>query len=638
MAEDNTSSSQKSRTPGTSGGTATPEALADEKTGSTTPTGGGESALKPESEKQAGLCRLLPHRPAFWLVAAALLISILVGQFANPTWTTQRISLETQQDAQNQPYIERDGERQYLDDAVPYDQSPLHPDQLAELEAGETPELQEQVVAQQTTEAGETSTNYYRLIAASHWGPWSLLPAIVAIGCCLLTREPLVSLLMGVVTGALLLGNFDVVDQVILPSLATENAAGVLLLYLWLLGALMGIWSKTGGAQAFAEAMARHVVRGPKTAKLVAWAMGVIFFQGGTMSTVLVGTAVRPVADKERISHEELSYIVDSTASPIAAVLAFNAWPAYVQGLIFVPGVAFLATESDRLSFFFQSVPLSFYGIFAVLGTFLLSVDKAPFVGKRLKKAIQRARTTGELDAPGAKPMTAKELNETTVPEGYQPSVLEFAIPLAGLIGVAIGTFLLTGSPQVRWAFASAVVLAAAIAAIRGMGLLDLMDGVGQGLKGVVVASVILMLAITIGGVSEDTGGGLYLVDQLGQSVPYWALPVLLQLLTIVIAFSTGTSFGTYAVTFPLAMPLAWAVAQSPDVSRPELLMMVCFAAILNGSIYGDQCSPISDTTILSSTTTGADLMDHVRTQLPPATLAALLAAICWTVVAVLFV
>jgi len=164
------------------------------------------------------------------------------------------------------------------------------------------------------------------------------------------------------------------------------------------------------------------------------------------------------------------------------------------------------------------------------------------------------------------------------------------------------------------------------------------MDGVGQGLKGVVVASVILMLAITIGGVSEDTGGGLYLVDQLGQSVPYWALPVLLQLLTIVIAFSTGTSFGTYAVTFPLAMPLAWAVAQSPDVSRPELLMMVCFAAILNGSIYGDQCSPISDTTILSSTTTGADLMDHVRTQLPPATLAALLAAICWTAVAVLFV
>ena len=134
----------------------------------------------------------------------------------------------------------------------------------------------------------------------------------------------------------------------------------------------MGIWAKTGAAQAFAEMMTEKVVRGPRSAKLVAWMLGVIFFQGGTVSTVLVGTTVKPIADKENISHEELSYIVDSTASPIASQLAFNAWPSYIQAFIFVAGVPFLATQTDRIQFFFSSVPFCFYAIFAVLGTFLL--------------------------------------------------------------------------------------------------------------------------------------------------------------------------------------------------------------------------------------------------------------------------
>ena len=134
----------------------------------------------------------------------------------------------------------------------------------------------------------------------------------------------------------------------------TKNAAGILLLYLWLLGGLMGVWARTGAAQAFAQLMTKHVVKGPRTAKLVAWALGIIFFQGGTMSTVLVGTTVKPIADKENISHEELSYIVDSTASPIACLIPFNAWPAYVQAFLVVSGAGFLATEADRLAFFLK--------------------------------------------------------------------------------------------------------------------------------------------------------------------------------------------------------------------------------------------------------------------------------------------
>jgi len=150
----------------------------------------------------------------------------------------------------------------------------------------------------------------------------------------------------------------------------------------------------------------------------------------------------------------------------------------------------------------------------------------------------------------------------------------------------------------------------------------------------VVLASVILMLAVTIGGISQEIGAGTYLVQQLGERIPYWALPVALQLMTMIIAFSTGTSWGTYAIAFPLAMPLAWTVGQVQGVENPEIYLSICFATVLNGSVYGDQCSPISDTTILSAMTTGCDLMDHVKTQIVPASYAAGVAALLWTLAA----
>lgn len=354
------------------------------------------------------------------------------------------------------------------------------------------------------------------------------------------------------------------------------------------------------------------------------------------MSTVLVGTTVRPLADKAKVSHEEMSYIVDSTASPIASVLAFNAWPAYIQALIFVPGVSFLATESDRLAFFFSSIPFSFYGILAVVGTLLISLNIMTFAGSRIRAAHYRANTTGELDAPGAKPLSAKELQRSEVPSNYRPHHLEFILPLVVLITTAVITFVAMGTPKVTWAFGAALMLSITIALAKGMSLLNVIDGFGVGLKGVVVASVILMLAVIIGFISKEIGGGLYLVSLLGEQLPFWLLPVTLQLITMIIAFSTGTSWGTYAIAFPLAMPLAWAVSQHHMLANPEVFMMICFATVLNGSVYGDQCSPISDTTILSSMTTGCDLMDHVKSQIVPATFAAGFAAMLWTLCAVL--
>lgn len=399
----------------------------------------------------------------------------------------------------------------------------------------------------------------------------------------------------------------------------------------------MGMWSKTGAAQAFATYMTKHFVRGPRSAKFIAWMMGLIFFQGGTMSTVLVGTTVKPMADKAKVSHEEMSYIVDSTASPIASVIAFNAWPAYVQAFIFVPGVTFLATESDRIAFFFSSIPFSFYGILAVIGTLLLSLNITIFSGSAMRAAQKRAIETGELDAPNARPMSAAELHKPMVPDGYSPSILEFILPLLVLLFVAISSFVAFGSPKVSWAFGLALVTCVSMALFRGMTLSQVLDGFGNGLKGVVVVSVVLMLAITIGGLSKQLGGGLYLVDLLGQQIPFWLLPLILQLMTMLIAFSTGTSWGTYAIAFPLAMPLAWTIAQTQMLSNPEVYLAICFATVLNGSVFGDQCSPISDTTILSSMTTGCDLLDHVRTQIVPASYAALTAAVLWTVSTLIF-
>lgn len=565
--------------------------------------------------------------PIFFVIS--LVGACYVNFKINPTWVETQLQYQTYHNELGQLSYRASGKEVLINNPVPYAESPLRQSTLDN-------QLTQPPISQQWVYIN--SIDKVVLIKADfHFGIWSLLPALVAIILCLMTREPLVALFGGIVVGAVMLGRFDITHDVFIPNLATSSAASILILYLWLLGGLMGMWAKTGAAQAFADHMSQHYVKGPRSAKLVTWFLGLVFFQGGTMSTVLVGTTVKPIADKAGVSHEELSYVVDSTASPIASVIAFNAWPAYIQAFLFIPGVAFLATENDRIAFFFNSIPFSFYAIFAVLGTLLLSLNITTFSGAPLKKAIKRVQETGELDAPSASPISAKELHQSQVPEGYSAHRLEFILPLVSLIFIAIGSYFLTGTPQIHWAFSGALFLTIFMALGKGMALKEVLEGFGNGLKGVVVASVILMFALTIGVLSKQLGGGIYLVESLGEHIPFWALPVILQLMTMIIAFSTGTSWGTYAIAFPLGLPLAWTIAQSQGLESPELFMMVCFATILNGSVYGDQCSPISDTTILSSMTTGCDLMDHVKSQIVPATFAALLAATLWTMTVLLF-
>jgi len=568
-------------------------------------------------------------RISFIFFVLSLATAFFINFKVNPTWVETQLQYQTYSNELGQLAYSSSGQEVLIKDLVPYAESSLRQSSLDNQQSN--PPIDEQWVYKDSTE------NVVLLKADFHFGLWSLLPAMVAIVLCLMTREPLVALLGGIVVGAVMLGRFDITHEVFIPNIGTSSAASILILYLWLLGGLMGMWAKTGAAQAFADHMSQHYVKGPRSAKLITWFLGLVFFQGGTMSTVLVGTTVKPIADKAGVSHEELSYIVDSTASPIASIIAFNAWPAYVQAFLFIPGVAFLATESDRVAFFFASIPFSFYAIFAVLGTLLLSLNVTTFSGAPLKKAIKRVAETGELNAPDASPISAKELHQSQVPEGYKAHRLEFILPLVSLIIIAIGSYFVTGSPKIHWAFSGALLLSIFMALAKGMALKQVLEGFGNGLKGVVVASVILMFALTIGVLSKQLGGGIYLVESLGEHIPYWCLPIILQLMTMLIAFSTGTSWGTYAIAFPLGLPLAWTIAQSQGLENPEIFMMVCFATILNGSVYGDQCSPISDTTILSSMTTGCDLMDHVKSQIVPATYAAALAATLWTATVLLF-
>ncbi len=478
----------------------------------------------------------------------------------------------------------------------------------------------------------------------AHFGVWSLLPAFLAIFLAFWLRNVIVALTVGVFAGGLVSGQFNILKSFFFPAVGSEEYAMLLLVYLWALGGLIGIWTRTGGATHFANAAAKVMVRGRRSAKTFVWFMGLVFHQGGTVSTVLTGATVRSVGDRNRVSHEELSYVVDSTASPAAAIIPFNIWPLYIGSIVAGTIPLFQAdTRSAEVglgaAFFFQAIPYNFYAIFAVLLTLLVSLEVLPWFGRRMREASKRAKTTGQLDRPGAAPMTSSELTTLRMPENYRTGLIDFFGPIGTLMAIAvlpyIWFFVIRGDRNfqilIAEAFGMALVAGFIIALAKGMPLKTVMAGFIDGCKGVTIGALILALAITLKEVGDVIGTAEFVTGTLGERLPAAVLPALFLLLCMVTAFSTGTSFGTYAILFPIALPLAW------QVNSDEFFITLCFASIVGGSLFGDQCSPISDTTILSSLGTGCDLMDHVRTQLPLALVAAGFAAFLYVVLAWLF-
>ena len=465
----------------------------------------------------------------------------------------------------------------------------------------------------------------------------SLLPALVTIGLAFATRQVIPSLFAGVVTGSLVLASqtgdpndLNFIKRFFFPAIGSEGYAQILLIYLWCLGGLIGIWTRTGAARHFAASIGGRLASDRRSSLVFAWVLGCVFHQGGTVSTVLTGSTVKPVADANNVSHEELSYLVDSTSSPVATILPFNAWPAFVAALVAgtVPLVADAAAGEDL---FFRSLKFNFYAMFAVASTLLFALGWLPWIGGSMRRARERALAGGGLDHPNARPMLVGDQAPEGDPlPGYTPRMSDFLVPLGLLLGISIVPIALDAPSRIPEAFLTATLSAMVIAAVHGMPLDEVLRAFVWGCGRMTIGAIVLGLAVTIGTVAKELQTADYLVGAVGGAIPPVLLPAGLTLLCMGIAFATGTSWGTYAVVFPIAMPLAWAVQPDP------LYLQICFGAVLGGAVYGDQCSPISDTTILSGMFTGCDLMDHVRTQLPLATAAAALGALASTLCAAL--
>jgi Na+/H+ antiporter NhaC len=467
----------------------------------------------------------------------------------------------------------------------------------------------------------------------------SLLPALVTIVLAFLTRQVVAALFCGIVTGSLVLyantsnlEDLNFVSRFLIPSIGTTGYARILLIYLWCLGGLIGVWDRMGATRHFAEWAGRRFARDRSSSLLTAWLLGVVFHQGGTVSTVLTGSTVKPIADHHRVSHEELSYVVDSTSSPIATIVPFNAWPAYVAGLV-VGVLPVIGDEADGVALFMASIPFNFYALIAVSSTFLFSIGKLPFVFGRMKAARERVAAGGDLDAEDAQPMLIPASEEGALRvEGYRSSLSDFLVPLGVLLAINILPVALGWPGRVSEAFVAALLTAMGLACLRGMPLREVIGGFVDGCSRMTIGAIVLGLAVTIGAVAKELQTADYIVGAVAEGLPMFALPALLTLFCMGIAFATGTSWGTYAVVMPLALPLAWTLAPDP------MFLKICFGAVIGGAAFGDQCSPISDTTILSSMFTGCDLMDHVRTQLPLALVSALLGIFASTLSVYIFV
>jgi Na+/H+ antiporter NhaC len=469
----------------------------------------------------------------------------------------------------------------------------------------------------------------------AHYGAWSLLPAALTILVCFVTRNVLLALFLGIFTGGLVSGQLNIIQAFLIPSLGSENYAQMLLVYLWALGSLLGLWNRNGGARHFAMTLAKRFVHSRKSAMVFTWFMGLVFHQGGTISTVLTGTTVKPISDQHGIAHEELAYLVDSTASPVATILPFNVWPVYIAGLISIDSLSGLVdSKADAIKLYFMAIPFNFYAWIAVSMTLLFALGKLPLLNTPMSRVSMRVLATGELDAPNAQPMVSAELTDSNVPAHYQSSMIDFLLPIATLLGFCALPLALGNSPMVFEGFGMAVVVALICTVLRGLSISDAFDAMISGIKGVTIGALVLGLAVTLATVSQELGTANFVIDASAGFLSNWPyiLPSLLLFICMLIAFSIGSSWGTYAVMFPIALPLALVISQDPT------FILLCFGAITGGAVFGDQCSPISDTTILSSLACGSDLMDHVNTQLPLAMFAACLAACLYLILSLILV
>ena len=455
-----------------------------------------------------------------------------------------------------------------------------------------------------------------------HFGWLSLLPPLIAILLAIKTRQVYFSLLFGIWLGWMIyyqwnpirgaVGAVAACVDVFLNRGRTEVIAFSLLV-----GALITLTQRSGGVEGFVNLMVRRgFIRGRKSAGLLSYIVGIFVFIESNITCLIVGAVSRPIYDRLKISREKLAYVCDSTSAPVCIMLPLNAWGAYVLGLLSEQGV------ERPIWVMVHALPRNFYAIFAlllVLTIVLTQRDYGP-----MAKAERRARVEGKVLRDGATPMVSTEVIAIERKDGVPPRAFNMLVPIATMIGMMpLGMYITgkgkitqgSGSTSVLWAVSAAVVVASLLYLVqRILSLAELSELILKGMAGLIPLAFIMVLAFAIGNTCQALGTGEYAAGVVSLWLSPWIIPLLLFLTACFISFSTGTSWGTFAILIPLGVPIARQMGI-------DLSLMV--AAILSGGVFGDHCSPISDTTIVSSMASASDHIDHVQTQLPYALTAA---------------
>ncbi len=485
------------------------------------------------------------------------------------------------------------------------------------------------------------------------FGWFTILPPLVAIVLAFITKDVVISLFIGILSGSFLLnlssGNpfyaliqafLDFVQRA-LNSLADPWNAGIVL-QVMAIGGVISLVSRMGGARAIAEALAKKA-KSPISAQIITWLLGIFVFFDDYANSLIVGPIMKPVADKMKISREKLAFIIDGTAAPIAGIAVISTWIGYEISLI-KDAYASIGQSVNAYGLFLSTIPYRFYNILILVFIVLIALMGRDF-GPMLK-AERRARTTGKLLSDTAKPMVSDETTELEPREGIKLSIWNAIIPIGILIIGAFAGFYYNGyqaimggedkaliqmlqtSPAsfdaLRETFsasdASVVLfqsaLLASIVAII-MGASQKIFKVGEaidvwitGMKSLIITAVILLLAWSLSAVIKELGTATFLVSILSNSIPKFLLPSIIFIFGSVISFATGSAYGTMGILMPLTIPLAYAISPDPTY------VVINVSAVLTGAIFGDHCSPISDTTIMSSMGSACDHLDHTSTQM----------------------
>jgi len=453
------------------------------------------------------------------------------------------------------------------------------------------------------------------------WGVWSLTPLLTTLVLAFVTRSALIAMLAGTFVGTLMLGGGPGtgLNNLFQSSLGSADFIWICEIVI-LIGVLFELFKRAGVLGTLAR---RFTGRsgGRRRVELTAWGMGFVIVDD-YFSPLLTGAVMRPMSDRVRIPREKLAFILDSTTASVCILVPFTAWGAYIASLLSAQGAG-IGSADEGLAVFIGAIKYNFYPMLMLLFTLLVCAGVIPDFGP-MKKAERRAAATGELIRPGSKPLVSDDEDDDVFEEveGKKPSLLlELLVPVLLLVGVGAWTLIGSGSVKIVEAFMLANAWLFVVLGIKGRfeSIAALGDVIVAGTKSVMAALLIIALAYSLNAVTIELGAGQFMIDQFTSGLSPNSLVVIVFLLTAAISFSTGTSWGAYAMMIPVALPLTF------EFTGGEITPLVyqTVAAIAGGGIFGDHASPVSDTTVLSSVGAGSDHIDHVVTQLPYALLIA---------------